>query len=88
VALPDDGTPQDDVGKTVYALDVLADGTDGGERIGCGRAIDPVALYFPLLHRFATPQPPFAAGTSRVDIELGTALPSQVRLAAVGSDGP
>ena len=87
VALPADGTPQDDVGKTVYALDVLADGTNGGERAGCGRPGDAVTLYFPLLHAFASPQPSFVAGTLRVDAEIGAALPSQVRLGVIGSDG-
>jgi hypothetical protein len=87
VALPADGTPASDVGKTVFALNVLADGTGGGERRGCGRVNDPVMLYFPVLHALATPKPKFVVGTVRIDVAVGAVLGSQARLGAIGADG-
>ena len=87
IALPDIDTPPADVGKTVYALDVLADGDGPGQRPGCGHPGDPVTLYFPALHALATPKPLFAAETARVDVEVGAPLPFSLQTALLANDG-
>lgn len=47
VAQAGPGVPAGDVGKTVYVVDVLADGTSPGQRVGCGHPGDIISLYFP-----------------------------------------
>ncbi len=86
VATAAEGTPADDVGKTVYVLDVLADGTSVGQRPGCGHPGDAVTLYFPASHSVASQQPTFVPGGQRVDLDLGTNLPyrQQAALVVVG----
>ena len=78
VATPGEGTPASDVGKTVYAIDVAADGTAVGERAGCGHAGDPVMLYFPQ-SGMAVQQPSFHQGPQRADLDL---VPMGFRLRA------
>jgi hypothetical protein len=87
VALAGPGVPVGDVGKTVYVVDVLADGAEPGDRAGCGHAGDLVSLYFPQLHRFAFQQATFIAGNSRIDIDLGPEMPFRLVGPLLANDG-
>ncbi|MEP7216687.1 MAG: hypothetical protein ABI782_10580 [Anaerolineaceae bacterium] len=86
VALPADGTPIGDVGRTVYVIDVLADGTGIGQRPGCGRAGDPVSLYFPK-SGVAVQRPLFKQGGERVDLDIGVQTIYHLRAPFMASDG-
>jgi hypothetical protein len=81
-----EGVPPADVGKTVYVVDVLADGSNEGQRVGCGRPGDAVTLYFPASHRFATGQLQFVVGSLRADVELGAALANRLPLPMLAGD--
>ena len=87
VAAPGPGVPAGDVGKTVYVVDVHADGVGAGQRVGCGSAGDAVALYFPELRRLALQQPVFVVGGQRVDLALGAELGFRLQGPMVASDG-
>lgn len=87
VATAGPNVPPGDVGRTVYRVDILADGTRADQRPGCGRPGDPVMLYFPALRRFAVQQPTFVAGGQRVDLELGPVLPHRVINPMAAKDG-
>jgi hypothetical protein len=87
VAAPGPGTPASDVGKTVYVVDVLADGSRPGQRPGCGTPGAGIRLWFPVARRFAVQEPVFAPGGQRVDVELGPALPFRMAAPLVASDG-
>jgi hypothetical protein len=87
VATVDPGNPPEDIGKTVYVVDVLSGGTGTGQRAGCGRAGDPVTLYFPKMHRFARQQPAFQQGGLRVNLDLGPELSNRVVSALAAADG-
>lgn len=87
VAQPVPDTPPGDIGKTVYVVDVLADGNAQGERPGCGHTGDAVVLYFPLIHRIAGQQPSFRQGGLRVDLDLGPALSYQLSAPMLAGDG-
>ena len=84
---PNSDSPPIDGGKTVYAIDVLADGQQPGQRPGCGTAGAPVTLYLPLLGRIAIQQPLFKVGGERVDLDLGLLLGSKRRLPMIAADG-
>lgn len=79
--------PAGDAGKTVYVVDVLADGTNSGQRPGCGHAGDTVSLYFPDAHRFALQQATFAPGSLRLDVDLGAELPFRLQGPMLANDG-
>ena len=81
-----EGVPPGDAGRTVYVVDVLADGPNAGQRPGCGHAGDAVTLYFPLSHRFATGQLQFVIGNLRADVELGPALGNRLPLPMLAGD--
>jgi hypothetical protein len=81
-------TPASDIGKTVYVIDVLADGSGPGQRPGCGRAGDPVLFWFPTLGALATQQPTFQPGESRLDLTADHPLPNRLTLLSVSTDGP
>jgi hypothetical protein len=87
VATEGDDVPEEDVGRTVYVIDVLADGTDNYERPGCGEAGDPVVLYFPASGRISTDQPIFQSGPIRADLDLDVALDNRAGLPSLASDG-
>lgn len=87
VAAAGPGVPPGDVGKTVYVVDVLADGTNSGQRPGCGRPGDPVLLYFAGSHRMASQQTFFSAGSQRFDLELGPELFFRLTTPVLASDG-
>lgn len=87
VAQPADGTPPGDVNRTVYVVDVLADGTGAGELAGCGHAGDPVTLYFSGSKRVALQQPIFKQGGERWDLDLGPELSFRVSAAMLAGDG-
>ena len=87
VATAADGTPADDVGRTVYVIDVAANGGGVGQRPGCGHANDRVVLYFPASHRMGSQQPIFKQGGERVDLELGVNLQYQLRATQIAGDG-
>ena len=87
VATEGPGVPAGDVGKSVYVVDVLAEGTSAGHRAGCGRAGDSVLLYFAESHRIAQQVPLFAAGGLRVDVDLGSELVHRLRGPMLASDG-
>lgn len=87
VAQPADGTPPGDVNRTVYVVDVLADGAGAGQLPGCGHAGDPVTLYFSGSKRVALQQPIFKQGGERWDLDLGPELSFQVSAAMLAGDG-
>lgn len=87
VAAPGPNTPASDVGKTVYVVDVLPDGTRPGERPGCGAPGMAIRLWFPVAGRFALQEPVFAPGGQRVDVELGPVVPFRMAAPLVASDG-
>ena len=87
VATAADGTPADDVGKTVYVIDISADGSGVGQRPGCGHAGDRVVLYFPASRRMGSQQPLFKQGGQRVDLDLGVNLQYQLRATQIAGDG-
>lgn len=74
IATAGDNTPAGDVGKTVYKIDVLADGARIDQRPGCGSEGDEVTLYFPELRRFASQRPDFHQGGERLDLTLAPGL--------------
>ncbi len=80
-------TPPADAGKTVYVVDVLADGPGAGQRPGCGHTGDPVTLYFPASGRIASFHPTFQAGGLRVDLQLTQMLSNRLTAAQVTSEG-
>lgn len=86
VATDGDDVPDQDIGATVYVVDVLAGGAATYEREGCGHAGDPVILYFPAVGRMAAAQPLFQAGPIRADIELDIALQFRASLPQVATD--
>ncbi|MGE3075432.1 MAG: hypothetical protein AB7N24_16875 [Dehalococcoidia bacterium] len=81
------GVPPEDVGATVYVVDVLAAGDQPGQRPGCGVPGDTVTLYFVGSRRIAVQQPTFAVGSQRVDVDLGPELSFQLVGAMVAGDG-
>lgn len=81
------GVPVGDVGKTVYVVDVLADGTSAGQRSGCGRPGDVISLYFPDSHRMAAQQTTFQAGSQRLDLDLGPELSFRLQGPMLANDG-
>ncbi|GIW18864.1 hypothetical protein [Tepidiforma sp.] len=87
VAAAGPGTPASDVGKTVYVVDVLADGSGPGQRPGCGAPGLPIRLWFPVARRFALQEPLFAPGGQRADVDLGPALPFRLTAPQAASDG-
>lgn len=87
VAAPGPDTPASDVGRTVYVVDVLADGTRPGQRGGCGVAGVPIRFWFPVAGRLALQQPLFAPGGQRVDLDLGPPLEFRMVAPVVASDG-
>lgn len=80
-------TPQGDAGKTVYVVDVLADGTNPGDRAGCGHPGNPVLFYLPLIGRMAAQQPLFTAGSARVDLDLTIELSNRLVAPVTAADG-
>lgn len=80
------GVPSADVGRTVYVLDVLADGTNTGQAPGCGHPSDPVTLYFPESQRLAFERPLFRQGPERVDLNLGPVLASRLQTPMLAAD--
>jgi hypothetical protein len=88
VATAEPGTPAEDVGKTVYVIDVLADGPGAGQRPGCGHPGDPVTLYFPGSHLIADVQPTFQQGPLRLDLNLTRSLTARLFGGMVSADGP
>jgi hypothetical protein len=88
LATSEPGTPADDVGKTVYVVDVLADGAGPGQRKGCGRPDDVVMFYFPASGRVANQSIPFRQGGLRADLDLQIALTTRVSLMMPAADGP
>ncbi len=88
VATAQTGTPAGDVGKTVYAIDVLADGSGSGQIPGCGRTGDAVLFYLPAAGLVSTQQPLFHAGDERVDLTMDTSLSVRLVLPVVSDDGP
>lgn len=89
VAQPGPNTPADDVGKTVYVVDVLADGNGGGgNKAGCGKPGDPVTLYFPESGRLAASHPIWQSGeVRRENVDASRQLGNQLRVPLVTADG-
>jgi hypothetical protein len=86
VATEGDDVPEEDVGSTVYVIDVLSDGSQNYERAGCGRPGDVITLYLPSIGRMASAQPLFQAGPTRADIELDVALDFRARAPQLAGD--
>ena len=87
VAQAGPGVPAGDVGKTVYVVDILANGTGPGQRPGCGTPGASVQLYFAGSHRMASQQTFFTAGPQRFDVELGPELGFRLTAPVLASDG-
>lgn len=87
IALAGVGVPAGDVGKTVYVVDVLADGPNSGQRPGCGRPGDIISLYFPDSHRLAAQQTTFQAGSQRLDVDLAPELVFRLQGPMLANDG-
>lgn len=87
VATAGPGVPPGDVGKTVYVVDVLADGAATGQREGCGRPGDTVLLYFPASRRMAVQQLAFVSGGQRANVDLGAELQFRLQGPMVANDG-
>jgi hypothetical protein len=87
VAAAGPGVPAEDVGKTVYVIDVLADGSNSGQRSGCGHPGDPVTLYFVGARRVALQQPQFVTGGQRNDVDLGPELQFRLQGPMLANDG-
>ena len=81
------GIPVGDVGKTAYVVNVLADGASAGQLRGCGKAGDPVTLYFPVSKRFAVQTLSFEAGSQRANLELGEELGFRLVGQMLANDG-
>jgi len=81
-------TPPEDVGKTVYAIDILADGSGPGQRAGCGQSGDQVLFYFPVAGRLATQTAVFQPGVDRLNLDLGAPLTTRLTVQSVSDDGP
>ncbi len=86
VATDGDVVPEEDIGATVYVIDVLADGENTYERDGCGNPGDPIVLYLPGIGRMAGVQPLFQAGPIRADIELDVSLQFRASLPQLATD--
>ncbi len=87
VATEGENVPESEIGKTVYRIDVRADGTRVDQTPGCGRSGDKVTLYFPSIQRFGAQEPTFKTGSERVDIALGGALQYRLVSPLVARDG-
>ena len=88
VANADPGNPPDDIGKTVYVVDVLAEGTSSGQRPGCGKAGDPVIIYLPESHRAAVERPAFRPGLGvRTNLDMSVHLQFGMPAPVVAADG-
>ena len=81
------GVPAGDVGKTVYVVDILADGSGPGHRPGCGTLGAPVALYFPESNRLSQQASAFTVGGQRVDVSLASELIYRLQGPMLASDG-
>ena len=87
VAQAGPGVPAGDVGKTVYVVNVLAAGSNPGQRPGCGVTGNLVGLYFPDSHRFALQETVFVVGNHRFDVDLGPELTFRLVGPMVANDG-
>lgn len=87
IATDAQGVPEGDVGKTVYVVDILADGTGDGHRPGCGTPGAPVTLYFPESRRLSQQTTAFTIGGQRVDVSLGPELIHRLQGPMLASDG-
>jgi hypothetical protein len=88
VATAQPGNPPEDVGRTVYAIDVSAAGDAAGQLPGCGRNGDPVVLYFPESKRVAVETPAFESGAfKRNNLILSVILGNAQAVPLVASDG-
>ncbi len=87
VAQAGSGVPTGDVGKTVYVVDVFADGANPGQRPGCGHPGDVISLYFPDSHRLAAQQTTFQTGSQRFDIDLASELVFRLQGPMLANDG-
>jgi hypothetical protein len=86
VATEGEDVPDDDVGSTVYVIDVLGDGTHNYEREGCGHPGDPITIYLPTIGRMASARPLFQAGPTRADVELDILLAFRAGVPQLASD--
>ena len=87
VAAEGDDVPPEDIGRTVYVIDVLADGENVYEREGCGHPGDPILLYLPAIGRMSSTQPLFQPGPLRADLPLDLWLSYRQVVPAVASEG-
>ena len=87
VATEGDDVPEEDIGRTVYVIDVLANGTNNYERTGCGEPGLPIMLYLPAIGRMSSQQPLFQSGPIRADLELDIALTQRAGIPQLAADG-
>ena len=83
----DDPSNAPDIGKTVFAINVLADGTGSSQALGCGVPGDRIYFYFPDLRRFATETAQFVGiGFERTPLTLSEELTNRIYLPLVVKD--
>ncbi len=85
----DDPTNAPDIGKTVYALNVFADGAGLSQAPGCGSNGDIISFYFPEQRRLAVETATFTGigSPSRKGLTLGPELTFRQSVPLVSSDG-
>ena len=84
----DDPSNEPDIGKTVYAVSVLADGSGFSQALGCGTNGDTVSFYFPDLHRLANESTMFSGvGFKREELTLGSEMSFRLPTTLVTADG-
>ncbi|OAI43099.1 hypothetical protein AYO38_02690 [bacterium SCGC AG-212-C10] len=88
IATAGPGTPEEEVGKTVYSIEVKAEGPNVFDIPGCGKPGDTVVFYLPVLGRLADQRVPFkSAVIERANLTFTTVLPHRVINPSAAKDG-
>ena len=83
----DDPANAPDIGKTVYAISVFADGSGFGQSPGCGTSGDSIHFYLPALHRMANETATFdGVGFTRQELTLGPELQFRATVPVLAAD--
>lgn len=84
------GNPAETIGKTVYAIHVMADGTGLFQMPGCGTTGVDVRFYFPETHRLAQQVGTFTSvetgAWTELNLTLGTELSHTLALPLMARD--
>lgn len=87
IAPPGPNVPPEDVGRTVYRIDVYAKGDGPGHHPDCAVVGDTIRFYLPESGRFANETSTFAPGAERLDLTVGDPLPYRGLAPRVARDG-